>query len=135
MNPPEPLPHAYPFRFADRTLEKTGPASGRVRMAFTAHARRAEAGFLSPFTLAELLAQAALLLEGGDPEIGKTGFLAGFSGFEVDRWPEAGDLLVVDVSMAGRLGPIVKFDGTIHVDGGEPIARGSITVRQGDAPR
>lgn len=34
----EPLPHVYPFRFADRTLERTGPATGRVRAAVTANA-------------------------------------------------------------------------------------------------
>lgn len=129
----EPLPHAYPFRFADRTLEKTGPATGRVRMLVTANARRVEDGVLAPFTLAELVAQAALLLQGGDPELGKSGFLAGFSGFEISAVPEAGDALVVDVRLAGRLGAIVKFEGVISDGAGRPVASGAVTVKQGTA--
>ena len=35
-----------------------------------------------PLLLAEAIAQSALLLEGGDPEAGRTGFLAGLDGFE-----------------------------------------------------
>jgi 3-hydroxymyristoyl/3-hydroxydecanoyl-(acyl carrier protein) dehydratase len=130
--PLQPLPHAYPFRFVDRELRKTGPASGSVRAAITANARRVEAGVaLAPLTLAELIAQAALLLQGGDPELGRSGFLAGFSDLQVHRLPEPGDVLTVEVTMAGRLGPVVKFDGSITDDSGRAVASGGITVRQG----
>ena len=44
----------------------------------------------SPLLLAEAIAQAALLLEGGDPESGRRGFLAGIEGFEARRPPRAG---------------------------------------------
>jgi hypothetical protein len=81
--------------------------------------------------MAEMSAQAALLLTGGDPEIGKSGFLAGISDFHVERLPEAGDALTVDVVLAGRLGPVVKFDGTIRDETGATVASGSVTVRQG----
>lgn len=129
----EPLPHAYPFRFADRTLEKTGPATGRVRMLVTANARCVAEGVLAPMTLAELVAQAALLLQGGDPELGRSGFLAGFSGFTFDIAPEAGECLEVELRVAGRLGPVVKFEGTIRDGAGRRVASGAVTVRQGAA--
>jgi hypothetical protein len=126
-----PLPHEYPFRFADRTIEKTGPVSGRVRAAVSMNARSVEGGRLSPLVLAELIAQSALLLEGGDRDLGRTGFLAGLSSLEVLRVPEAGDLLTVDITLAARLGPAVRFDGVITDDAGRRVASGGITVRSG----
>ncbi len=82
-------------------------------------------------TLVELIAQAALLLQGGDAELGRSGFLAGFSDVQIHRIPEAGDVLTVEVAMAGRLGPVVKFDGSITDDSGRAVASSGITVRQG----
>ncbi len=129
---PEPLPHAYPFRFVERTVEKRGPAEGRVRALVTGNGRRTEAGeSLPPLTLVEVVAQAALLLEGGDPGIGRTGFLAGVSGFEFDREAESGDLLDVDVRIAGVLGPIVRFEGTITDGAGRRVCSGAVTVKKG----
>ncbi len=134
MNPVEPLPHGFPFRFADRTVERTGPASGRVRAVVSAGGRGVSPlGFPSPL-VGELMAQAALLLEGGDPEIGRSGFLAGFSGVSVARVPQAGDRLTVDVKLAGRLGAVVKFDATVTDDAGRLVAGGSFSVRMGLAP-
>lgn len=133
MNPSlQALPHVYPFRFVDREVRRTGPASGSVRALVTANARRVDSGgALAPLTLAEMVAQAALLLQGGDPELGKSGFLAGFSDLQIHRFPEAGDVLTVEVTLAGRLGPVVKFDGSITDDSGRSVASGGITVRQG----
>jgi len=134
VTPVEPLPHGYPFRFADRTVERTGQASGRVRAVVSANAwGDSPAGLPAPF-VGELMAQAALLLEGGDPEIGRSGFLAGFSGVSVARLPQAGDLLTVDLRLAGRLGPVVKFDATVTDDAGRLVAGGSFSVRKGSAP-
>lgn len=130
----EPLPHLYPFRFVDRTVEKSGPASGRVRAAATANARLLGSGAASAALLAELIAQSALLLEGSDPEIGRSGFLAGISDFEVARAPEPGDLLTVSISIAGALGPAVKFLGVVTDDAGREVARGGVTVRKGTPP-
>ncbi len=130
----ERLPHGFPFRFADRTMERTGPASGRVRAAVTFGARGAEGGELGAARVGELMAQAALLLEGDDPESGARGFLAGFSGLTVERAPQAGDLLTVDVRVAGRLGPIVRFDGEVRDAAGQLVARGAFTVRKGTEP-
>ncbi|KAA0255681.1 hypothetical protein FBQ97_13715 [Acidobacteria bacterium ACD] len=130
-HPFEPLPHLYPFRFVDRTAERTGEGSGRVLAAVTAGGRLLGPPAASPAVLGELIAQAALLLQGGDPELGRSGFLAGLSGIEVSRLPEAGDLLTVEVVLAGRLGPVVRFDGRVLDQGGGEVARGSVTVRQG----
>jgi hypothetical protein len=80
-----------------------------------------------------MLAQSVLLVEGGDAGIGRSGFLAGISGFEVVKLPGPGDLLTIDVRLAGRLGPVVKFEGEIRNDRGEKVASGALTVRQGIA--
>ena len=135
MNPVrEDLPHVYPFRFVERTVEKRGPAEGRVRALVTGNGRRTDTdGFLPPLTLVEVIAQSALLLEGGDPGIGRSGFLAGVSDFTFDRTPESGDLLNVDVKIVAVLGPIVRFEGTVTDADGRRVCTGAITVRKGVA--
>ena len=135
MNPlTEVLPHAWPFRFVERTVEKRGPAEGRVRALVTVNGRRTERGeVLPPLTLVEVVAQAALLLEGGDPGIGRSGFLAGVSDFTFEREPESGDLLDVDVKVAGVLGPIVRFEGTVTDGEGRRVCSGAVTVKKGAA--
>jgi hypothetical protein len=81
--------------------------------------------------LAELVAQSALLLQGGDAALGRKGFLAGISDFSLERLPVPGDVLTVDVSIAGRLGDAVKFEGVVTDDAGGAVARGAVTVKQG----
>ncbi|MEO8584801.1 MAG: hypothetical protein ABI584_04025 [Acidobacteriota bacterium] len=129
----QPLPHAFPFRFADRVVERTGPAEGRVRACVTADAAAVRATGFPAAVLAELVAQSALLLQGGDAALGRKGFLAGISDFSVQRLPVAGDVLTIDVAIAGRLGDTVKFDGVVSDAGGGAVARGSVTVKQGNA--
>jgi 3-hydroxymyristoyl/3-hydroxydecanoyl-(acyl carrier protein) dehydratase len=130
----ECLPHAWPFRFVERTVERRGPAEGRVRALVSVNGRRTEAGgLLPPLTLVEVVAQAALLLEGGDPGIGRSGFLAGVSDFTFERSPGSGDLLDVEVRIAGVLGPIVRFEGTVTDGDGRRVCSGAVTVRKGAA--
>ena len=86
----------------------------------------------SPAFLAEALAQAALLLQGGDAAAGRKGFLAGIDGFEVSRLPEAGESLEVAVRLAARFGRVIKFEGEVR-SGAQIVARGSILVREGGA--
>ena len=129
------LPHVYPFRFVDTVTERSGGDSfgGSVSARLTANARGAmgpEWG--SPVLLAEALAQAALLLQGGDVDAGRKGFLAGIDGFEVLRRPQAGESLEVVVRLAARFGAVLKFEGEVN-SGPETVARGSILVRQGAA--
>ncbi len=129
------LPHAYPFRFVETILEPRNDdfSRGAVRVAVSANSRAAAGeGWQSPLLLAEAIAQSALLLEGADPQIGRTGFLAGIDAFEVSRAPRAGETLEVRVRLAARFGPVVKFDGEVFC-GTESLARGSILVRQGAA--
>jgi hypothetical protein len=130
------LPHGYPFRFVETVSEPRNEdfSSGSVRIAVSANGRAAAGGaWGSAFLLAEAIAQSALLLEGGDPEIGKTGFLAGIEGFEASRSPRAGETLEVRVRLAARFGAIVKFEGEVF-SGSEPLARGSVLVRRGVSP-
>ena len=128
------LPHRYPFRFVDTVLEARDETFSRGRVSMTISAgQRACSGerWAMPFLLAEAIAQSALLLEGGDPEIGRTGFLAGIDAFAVERVPEPGERISVDVSLVARYGPVVKFSGEIRGEPG-PVARGQILVRRGE---
>jgi 3-hydroxymyristoyl/3-hydroxydecanoyl-(acyl carrier protein) dehydratase len=127
------LPHSYPFRFVETVLEPRNSefSRGAVRVAVSANARSAAGEqWQSPFLLVEAIAQSALLLEGGDPEVGRTGFLAGIEAFEASRAPRAGETLDVRVRLAARFGAIVKFDGEVFC-GSEPVAKGSVLVRRG----
>jgi len=130
-----PLPHQYPFRFVDAVVEARDPefSSGRVSMTVTSGQRAfSGARWGMSALLAEAIAQSALLLEGGDPEIGKSGFLAGIDRFSVDRPPVAGERLSVSISLVARYVSLVKFFGYIVGEPG-PIARGEILVRRGES--
>ncbi len=132
MTEPDGFPHAYPFRFADLVLEERNAdfSRGRVRVSVTANGRAAMGEHWgSPLLLAEAIAQAALLLEGGDAAMGRQGFLAGIDGFVARRPPRAGETLCVDVRLAARFGAIIRFEGEV-TSGGEPIAHGGILVRK-----
>lgn len=128
-----PLPHRYPFRFVDTVVSERDPGFTRgtvaTRLAADARAVAGE-GWGSPMLLAEAIAQAALLLEGSDPESQSRGFLAGIDGFEVHRVPAPGESLEIDVRLAARFGAIVRFDGIVR-SGEERIASGTVIVRQG----
>ena len=128
-----PLPHVFPFRFADALVASSGRAEGRVRAVVTANAQASRGGPLAATLYGELIAQAALLLEGGDADLGRKGFLAGISDLVVTRAAAPGDVLDVDVTVAGRFGDSVKFDGRVSDASGVEFARGSIVVRQGRA--
>jgi 3-hydroxymyristoyl/3-hydroxydecanoyl-(acyl carrier protein) dehydratase len=130
------LPHGYPFRFVDTVLAEpdAGFSGGRIRVRVTANSRAAMGEmWQSPLLHAEAIAQAALLLEGGDPESFRNGFLAGIEGFEAVRAPQAGETLEIRVRLAARFGAVVRFEGEVFSEG-EPIARGAILVRKGEEP-
>ena len=134
--PAEAFPHVYPFRFVDTVSRAAGEgfSGGAVRIRVSANARAAMGEeWRSPLLYAEAIAQAALLLEGGDAAAGRRGFLAGLSGFESTRLPRAGETLEVDVRLVGSFGPVFRFDGQV-ASGDETVARGSVLVRKGEAP-
>ncbi len=136
MRVPAEVPHAYPFRFVETVVEPRNEefSRGAVRVAISANARAAAGeAWQSALLLAEAIAQSALLLQGGDPQIGRTGYLAGIEGFQVSRAPRAGETLEVQVRLTARFGAIVKFDGEVFC-GTESLARGSVLVRQGGGP-
>ncbi|HTR03220.1 MAG TPA: hypothetical protein VMN82_08500 [Thermoanaerobaculia bacterium] len=130
------LPHAYPFRFVDVVAEDRDAAftRGRVRARVSANGRASAGegdGWPSPVLYAEAIAQAALLLRGGDPERARSGFLAGIEGFTAERTPRAGETLEIAVKLAARFGRIVRFDGEV-TSGSETLARASVLVRDGE---
>ena len=134
------FPHAYPFRFVDRVSLQPGEVAaegelGRVRVRVTGNARAAMgAGWQSPLLYPEAIAQAALLLEGGDPDVGRRGYLAGISELSMERAPQAGETLEIAVRLHGRFGAIFRFEGEVRGgdNGDEILARGSVLVRKGD---
>jgi 3-hydroxymyristoyl/3-hydroxydecanoyl-(acyl carrier protein) dehydratase len=129
------LPHAYPFRFVDAVAAPADErfAGGRVRIRVSANSRAAMGeSWQSPLLCAEAIAQAALLLEGGTAADGRRGFLAGIQDFRVQRLPEAGETLEVEIRLGARFGPLARFDGRV-LSGGEEVAAGSVLVRQGRA--
>ncbi len=133
--PTADLPHAYPFRLVDVVKEPRDAAfsSGLVTARISADSRAAmgeEWG--SPILFAEAIAQAALLLRGGDPERARSGFLAGIEGFSSERAPRAGETLEIAVRLAARFGAVVRFDGEVRSES-EVLARGSVLVREGGA--
>lgn len=134
MNRLAPLPHAYPFRFVDAIVDEKNEDFTRgavsVRIAGNARASMGEA-WRSPLLFAEAIAQAALLLEGGDADLGRRGFLAGLDAFEIVRPPEPGETLRIDVRLAARFGAMVKFEGVVR-SGDETLARGAVLVRKGE---
>jgi len=133
---PADFPHGFPFRLVDVVLEERNSdfSRGRVRVGVTGNARLAMGErWGSPVLLAEAIAQSALLLEGGDADLGRRGFLAGIEGFQARRPPMAGEMLCVDVRLSARFGSMVRFDGEV-TSGGEEIARGGILVRKGEPP-
>jgi predicted hotdog family 3-hydroxylacyl-ACP dehydratase len=108
-------------------------SQGSVSIRVTANARASMGeGWMSPLLLAEAIAQSALLLEGGDADLGRRGFLVGIEGLELFRSPLAGETLRVDVRLTARFGAMVRFDGEVRSDG-ETIARGAVLVRKGQA--
>lgn len=131
---PPPLPHGYPFRFVDAIVEEKNAdfSRGSVRLRVSANAR-ASMGEAWPgrLLLAEAIAQSALLLEGGDADLGRRGFLAGLEGMELLRSPEPGETLLVDVRLAARFGAMAKFEGVVR-SGEETLARGAVLVRKGE---
>ena len=130
------LPHTYPFRFVDTVSQQADGtfSGGRVRVRVSANGRGAMGElWRSPLLLAEAMAQSALLLQGGDPEAARRGFLAGINAFEMERAPRAGETLEIEIRLVARFGAVVRFDGTVTSEG-EILARGSVLVREGDVP-
>ena len=130
-----PLPHVYPFRFVDTVARERDESfsTGTVELIVSAGQRACSGSrWPMPLLLAEVIAQSALLLQGGDPAVGRGGFLAGISNFRAERGPEPGERLAVDVTLVARFGPTVKFRGVVR-SRGEELASGEILVRHGEA--
>jgi len=128
------FPHAYPFRFVDTVAQKPDAAfqGGRVRIRVTGNARAAMGeSWRSPLLLAEAIAQAALLLEGGDADTGRRGYLAGIQEMTLERAPRAGETLEITVRLHASFGPVFRFDGEVRGEEGV-LARGSVLVRKGE---
>jgi 3-hydroxymyristoyl/3-hydroxydecanoyl-(acyl carrier protein) dehydratase len=129
------FPHAYPFRFVDTVSQRADAAfeGGRARIRVTANSRAAMGeGWQSPLLLAEAIAQAALLLEAGDADTGRRGYLAGIQELTIERPPRAGETLEVSVRLSGSFGKVFRFDGDVRGEDGV-LARGSVLVRKGGA--
>ena len=106
---------------------------GRVRIRVTGNARAAMGeSWQSALLYPEAIAQAALLLEGGDAEAGRRGYLAGITELSIERAPRAGETLEISVRLQGGFGGMLRFDGEVR-SGEELLAKGSVLVRKGGA--
>lgn len=127
-----PLPHVFPFRFVDTVAEPlSSDGVGAVRAVVTSNAR-AQQGLplLSLPVAVEMMAQSALLLQGGDPEVGRRGFLAGVDRARIRGAIRPGDELVVRIRIAARFGPLVRFSARM-MRGPKVVAQAEISVKTG----
>lgn len=132
MNLP-PLPHVFPFRFVERIRSRLSVnGEGTVRAVVSANAFAQQALPLLPLPVAvEMMAQAALLLQGGDPEIGRKGFLAAVDRVRLTGAIRPGDELEIRIRIAGRFGPMVRFSAHM-TQGSRAVGRAEITVKTGN---
>jgi len=130
----EPLPHVFPFRFVETTLEPlSADGAGSVRVVVSTDARALRGLEALPLPVAvEMMAQAALLLQGGDPEVGRSGFLAALGRVRLRGVVRPGDELVARVRITARLGPLVRFSARLE-RGRRLVASAEISVKTGEA--
>jgi 3-hydroxymyristoyl/3-hydroxydecanoyl-(acyl carrier protein) dehydratase len=116
-----PLPHRFPFRLVDRRVGESAV------VAWTAGAYWWTDAGPPVGWLAEAMAQAAALLL-AEPSVQETRLaLAGLDGVECNRLPVAGEILLIEVKLAARLGPVIKVSAVVRADG-EPIATGALLL-------
>lgn len=127
-----PLPHVFPFRFVETVRSPfTNDGAGSVRAVVSSDARAIRHLTFVPLPLAiEMMAQAALLLQGGDPATGRKGFLAGIGGARLLAAIRPGDELDIRVRMTARLGPVARFSASIW-SGPRLVARSELSVKSG----
>jgi len=127
-----PLPHVYPFRFVDTILCPITPeGGGSVRAVISSNSRSLAGLPWLPLPVAvEMMAQAALLLQGGDPEVGRKGFLVGVDRVRIRGAIRPGDELLIRVKIAARFGTLVRFSAEIF-RGNHRVGNAEISVKTG----
>lgn len=114
------LPHAYPFRLAERVGE------GTVEVCLTADSCWSRGSAIAEPLLVEAMAQAAMLLV-ASPEERSQGLLAGIDEAEFLLAVGPGDRLQARARLVGRLGGLVKLETTLERDG-ELVARSGLLL-------
>ncbi len=132
MPPLAPLPHVFPFRFVETIVDPLSPGGeGSVRAVVSADARSTQRLSTLPIPVAvEMMAQSALLLQGGDPAVGRKGFLVGLNRVRLRGVVRPGDELEIKVKIAGRFGPMVRFSARM-LRGSKVVGTADITVKTG----
>ena len=114
------LPHAYPFRLADRV---DGDA---VEVCLTADSIWSRGEAIAGPLLVEAMAQAAMLLV-ADPDERSRGVLAGIDEAQFLSPVGPGDRLLARARLVGRLGGLVKLEATLE-RGGAVVARSGLLL-------
>lgn len=114
------LPHAYPFRLAERVGE------GAVEVCLTADSLWSRGQAIAAPLLIEAMAQAAMLLV-ASPEERSQGLLAGIDEAQFLLAVGPGDRLRARATLVGRLGGLVKIETTLERDG-EIVARAGLLL-------
>jgi 3-hydroxyacyl-[acyl-carrier-protein] dehydratase len=141
----EPLPIALPHTGPSRLLAEVvarGPGKIEAVGRIPADHAAADDGSAPALVAIELAAQAAAQIPdgrrpeerpeaiagGGDPEVG-LGYLVRLRDVHFARvdLPVA-QALVAHLDLAGRTGPLTRFDFVVVLPGGEPLAAGSLTT-------
>lgn len=106
------LPHQIPFRAASSVIRRE-PKSITGKFLWTANETMPPEAML-----VEAMAQFA-----GGLVFDAQGFISGIDSCEVSRPIEAGDLVIINVSLEADFGRIFRFDGRAEIDGVE-VGRG-----------
>ena len=114
------LPHQIPFRAASAVVDRT--------------AKSITGKFL--WTANELLPPEIMLIEGmaqfaGGLVFDAQGFISGIDSCEITRQIEAGDVVIVQVTLDADFGRIFRFSGTASIDGLE-VGRGRFYLAAGE---
>ena len=120
------LPHQFPFRLVDRL------DGGRIVLVLSTNASWVRGADDLPRALGiEILAQAAMLLlpDGLGRE---RGLLAGIDRAEFQRGIRAGDRLTVEATALGGFGKVMKVEGRVTDEHGEPLVTASLLVARGE---
>jgi len=114
------LPHAYPFRLADRV------DGDEVDVCLTADATWSRGSELAAPLLVEAMAQAAMLLA-ARPEERAGAMLAGIDDAQFLEPVRPGDHLRASARLIGKLGGLVKLEVTLKRNGGV-VARSGLLL-------
>lgn len=139
MDPLDLLPHRPPMRLLDEVIDLVPGESARGRRTLRAGDFFFDGHFpdepiVPAVILVEMIAQLGGLAAAAPAPAASDGGplplrlrVAGLGTFKFPAAATSGAVLEIDVRVAGRLGALIKIDGTVRADG-TVVANGSVTL-------